>query len=236
MVAIERGSALNDPVLVLNKGWSPIDACTAREALTDVVGQKALIIGHDECQPDHLYVPHDIFDWMEVPVAGDDRYIATARSRIIVPEVIVQTEYNKIPPRTVVFSRRNLWKRDSYRCQYCGKRPKDDEITVDHVVPRAIWNRQNHSTSVSCFENCVLACVDCNKKKDNRTPEQANMPLRRMINGKDGRPAWQYYKRPKAPSWSPIYAIKRYQQLPESWSKFIQDMVSELYWTIELED
>lgn len=223
------GSVLHDPVLVLNKGWIPIDAVPVRDALADVCGEKARIV-HPE-----TYQLFDMDGWLDQEVPAGARFLRTARSPIRVPEVIVN-DYNHIPIRTVVFSRRNLWKRDGFRCQYCGRKPSPDEITIDHVVPRAIWVRQNHEKSVTSFENCVLACIECNKKKDNRTPEQAGMRLRRMIKGTEGVLKPVYYTRPKAPNWNPIYAIRRYQAIPESWSKFVENIVSELYWNVELED
>ncbi len=228
MVATLKKSALDDPVLVLNKSWMAIDATTAREAITDVIGSKAKVI-HPRS-----FTMHDIDDWMKQEILPDDRFIVSARQRILVPQVVVN-HYNKVPRRTVVFSRRNLWKRDRFRCQYCGKRPPHDEITVDHVVPKAVWNRQHHERSVTCFENCVLACVHCNKKKDNRTPERAGMRLMQTIT-KDGVDRPKYYTRPKAPSWSPIYAIRRFQNFPKCWSQFLKLKDDELYWNVELED
>jgi 5-methylcytosine-specific restriction endonuclease McrA len=52
------------------------------------------------------------------------------------------------------------------KCAYCGKPAK----TVDHVRPKA----QGGKTK---WDNTVSACFPCNNKKDNRTPEQANMKL-----------------------------------------------------------
>ncbi len=92
-------------------------------------------------------------------------------------------------------------------CQYCGKQPGGEELTIDHVVPRA------HG-GVSSWTNCVLACVDCNSKKAARTPKEARMKLR---------------KQPVRPSWKPIYA-QRMDRI-QSWNKFI----SEAYWNVELE-
>ena len=160
MVATLKTTSLTSPVLVLNKGWLAIDATTAREAITDVMAEKAQVV-HPRS-----FTLHNMEEWMSQKINENDLFIQAARQRILVPEVVVN-HYEKVPHRTVVFSRRNLWKRDRYRCQYCGKRPSHDEVSVDHVVPKAIWNRQNHSKSVTCFENCVLACVECNKKKDN---------------------------------------------------------------------
>lgn len=221
-------SALNSPVLVLNKAWMAIDATTAREALTNVIGEKAQIV-----HPRNFTL-HDIDDWIVQDVQDNDRFIQAARYKILVPEVIVN-RYDKIPHRRVVFSRRNLWKRDRFRCQYCGKKPAADEITIDHVVPKSIWNRQRHTISVTCFENCVLACVECNKKKDNRTPEQAGMRLRQMAKQGEDLVA-RYYDRPKAPQWSPIYAMRRFHSFPNSWAQFLKCKDDELYWNVELED
>ena len=79
-------------------------------------------------------------------------------------------------------------------------------MTIDHVVPRAQGGE-------STWDNCVLACVACNKAKADRTPKQAGMKLR---------------KEPVRPAWKPFYAA--HDVRIESWSKF----VSEAYWNVEL--
>ena len=66
----------------------------------------------------------------------------------------------------------------------------------------------------SRWNNCVLACLECNKRKADRTPEQAKMRLKR---------------KPVQPIWNPLYAA--HDQRIESWSKFL----SEAYWNVELE-
>jgi hypothetical protein len=66
---------------------------------------------------------------------------------------------------------------------------------------------------VSSWTNCVLACVACNKRKADRTPEQAGMKLRRT---------------PVRPTWKPLYGDHRVRIA--SWSKF----VSEAYWNVQL--
>ena len=86
--------------------------------------------------------------------------------RLRVPEVITLTGYDRLPTRAVTFSRRNIFKRDRFQCQYCGVNPGGEELTIDHVVPRA-------QGGVSSWTNCVLACIDCNKRKADRTPQQA---------------------------------------------------------------
>lgn len=80
---------------------------------------------------------------------------------------------NKIPWRLppVKFSRASVLARDGYQCQYCGEERSSEELTLDHVVPRAQGGR-------TCWTNIVIACVDCNARKSNRTPPEAGMKLR----------------------------------------------------------
>lgn len=220
-VAQQFGSGLDHPTLVLNKGWQPIDAITARQAISDTVAEKARIICPES------YMLYGFEEWMDLPVLPGTMSIQTVHKQIRVPEVIVFTDYQHIPKRSVVFSRRNLWRRDGWRCQYCGIKPAPDEITVDHVVPRS-------QGGLTTFDNTVLACLQCNKHKDNRTPEQAGMKLRKKVRASDGTVQTVFYNRPKAPRWSPVFAVRR-QILPESWSKFLQNKLDELYWDSELE-
>lgn len=72
----------------------------------------------------------------------------------------------------ISFSRRNIFLRDSFKCQYCGVCLPASELTCDHVVPRS-------KGGGSSWENLVTACGPCNRKKGNRTPEQARMRLRK---------------------------------------------------------
>ena len=95
------------------------------------------------------------------------------------PRVIVLSSYDRIPRRHVRYSRLNVFTRDKYTCQYCGAKPPRAKLNLDHVVPRAHGGR-------TTWENVVCSCVDCNRRKGGRTPEQARLPLRR----KPARPRW----------------------------------------------
>jgi 5-methylcytosine-specific restriction endonuclease McrA len=68
----------------------------------------------------------------------------------------------------IELSRKNIIRRDNYRCQYCGK--KTSTLTIDHVIPKS-------RGGTDTWDNLVAACVKCNNKKGNRTPSEANMPL-----------------------------------------------------------
>ncbi|MFM6278403.1 MAG: HNH endonuclease, partial [Dolichospermum sp.] len=77
----------------------------------------------------------------------------------------------RVPYMEVPLTRRNILHRDGHTCQYCGY--TGDKLTLDHVIPRS---RGGGDT----WENIVAACVCCNVKKGNRTPQEARMPLRHL--------------------------------------------------------
>lgn len=67
-------------------------------------------------------------------------------------------------------SRYMLYERDGGKCCYCGKKITQKEATVDHVIPRSKGGK-------STWDNVALSCGHCNRKKGDRTPEQAGMKL-----------------------------------------------------------
>lgn len=212
-------SALTEPSLILNKNWHPIDATTAKEALMDVFADKARVI----CPQSFELL--NIEDWLASEIPVGEKFIQSVSCRIRVPEVIVSI-HPKIPRRKVHFNRRNLWRRDGFRCQYCGIKPAPDELTIDHVMPKSRGGK-------ATFENAVLACITCNKKKNNKTPEESGMSLRRAVM-KNGILTFEFYHRPIAPPWNPAYASRR-KEVPKLWSAFIKETVDELYWNTDLE-
>ncbi|MBI3466340.1 MAG: HNH endonuclease [Planctomycetes bacterium] len=192
---------LERPTLVLNRNWQPVNVATVARALVLLWNEAARVVDPADYQ---LYT---WADWSRIAPADDEAFIQAVRSRLRVPEVIVLAAYDRLPSAAVSFSRRNVFKRDHWTCQYCGVQPGGEELTIDHVLPRS-------QGGVSTWENCVLACIACNKRKADRTPQQAGMKLR---------------KPPVQPAWRPLYA--RNHVRIESWSKF----VSETYWSVPLE-
>jgi 5-methylcytosine-specific restriction endonuclease McrA len=146
-------------------------------------------------------------DWARLAPREGEPFIRTVTFRLRVPEVLTLTRHDRPRHNAVTFCRRNVFKRDHLTCQYCGARPGSEELTIDHVIPRAQGGQTN-------WENCVLACVPCNARKANRTPEQAGMKLRRH---------------PVRPSWKPLYDAANVKIA--SWSRFL----SEAYWNVSLE-
>jgi len=92
--------------------------------------------------------------------------------KMLLPKVIRLIKLVRTVYRTrVPFSKRNVLHRDKFICQYCGI--KSNKMTIDHVIPKSRGGK-------STFENCVAACKPCNNKKNDRTPNEAHMPLRKQ--------------------------------------------------------
>ena len=157
-----NSGVLTDPTLVLNKHWAPIRVCSVRRALTLVFKNLANVIATEN------YGLHDFSSWVSRGVDEDCPHIRTVGRRIPVPEVIVLHRYDRYIQPRVVFSRRNLYRRDRYTCQYCAKRYPSERLSIDHVVPRS-------QGGGSSWTNCVVACTRCNARKGNRSPEKVGM-------------------------------------------------------------
>lgn len=195
-------SVLERPTLVLNRNWQPVSVAPVARALTMLWNESARVVDPED------YRLYTWSDWASLAPRDGELYLQAVSFRLRVPEVLTLTRYDRPRESAVTFSRRNLFKRDHVTCQYCGSRPGTSELTIDHVRPRS-------QGGASTWDNCVLACVPCNARKANRTPDEAGMKLRRL---------------PFRPSWRPHYAAHGVKI--ESWAKFM----SEAYWNITLDE
>lgn len=134
-------------VLVLDVGMQPLLVQSWQKAITNVFLGKAEIVEYSR-----------------------DKTIRSVSQEWKMPSVIRMLSPFKRSRMRVKFSRIGVYARDGFRCQYCGNQKSTEELSYDHVVPRA----QGGKTS---WENIVTACITCNTHKGNRTPEQAGMRL-----------------------------------------------------------
>jgi 5-methylcytosine-specific restriction endonuclease McrA len=134
-------------VLVLNATYEPINVCTVRRAVVLLLKEKAEVIEHA--------------DW----------HLHSATTTMAKPVVIRLVAYVRIPRDTHrrKITRRAVFARDDWTCQYCGSR---SNLTVDHVVPRS-------KGGLSSWENIVASCAPCNRRKGNSLPRQVGMRLLR---------------------------------------------------------
>ena len=141
-----------------------------------------------------------------------------------IPAVIRNQHHIKRTYRKLPFSRYNVFRRDGHYCQYCGEKFPSKELTIDHVVPRAMWNGPSTPT---CWTNIVTSCHKCNEKKRDRTPEQAKMSLSKKIWTSDGKVITVKYKNPKHPSFTDmiIGISTSISRIPEEWEPYIGSLI-----------
>jgi hypothetical protein len=104
-----------------------------------------------------------------------DRTINCMDRPIQIPAVIKTQQYWNISNRKVKFSRKNLFIRDNYTCQYCGIKKDIAELTYDHIIPKSQWDY--NSGNPTTWLNITTACIKCNRKKGSKNPIQAKMPI-----------------------------------------------------------
>ncbi|MCX8038723.1 MAG: HNH endonuclease [Candidatus Sumerlaeia bacterium] len=201
---MDASALLNQSVLVLNRNWIAVHICDARRALVMLYQDLARAVTEN-------YETLNFDSWRALSqAAADHEVIHTPRYPLMVPQVIKLVVYNRFPPLHVRFSRRNIYHRDHYQCQYCGAKPPHEEMTIDHIVPRSRGGK-------TCWENVVLACSACNARKGNRMLAECRMSLIR----KPRKPHWLLGSRPDVtPDTRPL------------WQKFID----EAYWNVALEE
>lgn len=179
------GLPLMELTLLLNATYEPLRVITWKKAILLLVQGKVEVL--------------------EV----HDREIRGVSIRFRLPSVLRLLDIVRIKNqnRVVKFSRNNIFTRDKYTCQYCGRRYRVEELTFDHVIPIAKGGRKT-------WTNIVTACIRCNNHKSGRTPEQARMRL---------------IRKPEKPSWSPSLTITiGIRNAPKNWYDY-------LYWNMELE-
>jgi len=181
--------------LVLNADYTP---------LTIISWQKALVwsIKHDY----NIKIGIEIIDFYK-----DDFIMGTNNKKHPIPAVAKTARYFRINNYKVKFSRKNLFIRDDYTCQYCMNKFDISSLTYDHVIPKSVWNL--NAGSPTSWTNIVTACMDCNRKKRNRTPKQANMPLQTLP-----------FVPQKNLKYLPIvnHLIKIKSDIPEEWKAYLQ--------------
>lgn len=135
---------MDELVLVLNANFEPINVCNTRRALGLIMNGKAALISNGR------------------------GYIHTVATSYPIPSVIRLEQMIHRPRPQVKLTRREIFRRDNYTCQYCGKQGLN--LTIDHVLPR-------HLGGSNAWTNVVTACATCNHRKGGRRPEEAHMLL-----------------------------------------------------------
>ena len=125
-----KPAIMQDPVLVLNATFEPINVTAVRRAMV------LMIKGVAQAEEIHH---------TQVP---------SASRALPVPSVIRLLAYRHIPQQTRALSRKNILLRDRNTCQFCSRTLPASELTLDHVVPRSRGGRSSWENLVACCYQC----------------------------------------------------------------------------------
>ena len=162
-------------VLVLNSDYEPLNVCNMRRAILLIHLGKAEV----------LHASH--------------RTIRTFEGELPSPSVLKLRHHVRRPLPQLRLSRRSIFARDEYECQYCGQSGKD--LTIDHILPKRLGGGAS-------WENLVACCRRCNSKKGDKTLAQTGMRLR---------------KEPRRPRFVPYISLAKYVagQKNELWRDYL---------------
>lgn len=145
-------------------------------------------------------------DKIDVLEEYEDFDISSVYLTIKCPAVVRLRKYVKGDRTRVKFSRSNVFGRDNFTCQYCEDQPGSLKLTYDHVLPKSRGGQTN-------WTNIVTACLPCNARKADRTPEEAGMRLK---------------TKPYKPKYRPEEKIHLLlPKTPEAWKNYLY-MVEEI--------
>jgi len=164
---------INFPVLVLNQNYEPLNICRVRRAVVLLYRGKAEML------------------------ENGTGLIHSASYTFPVPSVIRLAYMIKRPRPERKLTRLEVFNRDQYTCQYCGKEAR--QLTLDHVIPR--YQGGEHT-----WENVVSACIPCNRRKAGKTLEQAGMRL---------------IRHPSPPRDNIVFYIPYHLQTQSEWQKYL---------------
>jgi len=160
-------------VLVLNQNFEPLAVCRTRRALVLLYLRKV--------------------DLLET---YDGIFARSVSMALPLPSVLRLNHYVHVVRKEIPVTKRNIFRRDNHRCQYCGR--TTSSLTADHVLPRALGGTDS-------WENLVCACTDCNSRKGDRPLNLTGLKLMR---------------RPKKPHYF-AFVLSALGEIPELWRKYL---------------
>lgn len=165
---------MSDQVLVLNANFEPINICDLRRAFGLILTEKAILVSNGR------------------------GYFYSINHKYPIPSVIRLQKMIHRPRAQVRLTRKEIFRRDHYTCQYCGN--QSATLTVDHVIPKRLGGEFT-------WENLVTACSVCNHKKGGRTVQDSGLKLLRP---------------PKTPPGNALYIFARNMQTDNNWLPFLE--------------
>lgn len=166
---------MKEPVLVLNSNYEPINVTNTYRAINLMLCDKATL------------------------VLNGRGYIKSVSTNFPNPSIIRLKSQIHRPRQPIHLTKKEVFRRDNFTCQYCGK--TNPQLTIDHVIPR-------HMGGHHTWDNVVTACARCNHLKGGKTLQEANMQL---------------LTPPKAPPSSAMYRFSRHLSENRDWRPYIEN-------------
>lgn len=197
-------SLLQELVLTLNKDYLATAVISARDAITALVSGKVSVITES-------YELYSFEEWTKITKyfeQDEDLYskypgiIRSPSIELFVPQVVIFKESEYTSPRIVNirFSRRSILQRDHNKCQYCGINLRQNEASLDHIIPKS-------KGGTNSWKNLVTACIYCNAKKGDKLLSDIG---------------WKLLQEPTEPKWkshigTPFNLVKK-----NYWNNFLK--------------
>jgi 5-methylcytosine-specific restriction endonuclease McrA len=144
--------------LLLNNAWQPINAVTARTAFAHLLSQNVTALDKNNNLFDSIDRWNKYAEFYE-----DQPALRSSKHSWPIPTIIIINNKFFKKPKKKKLSLAELGKVYSCVCQYCLKKFKIADLTIDHIKPKSKGGTDDH-------ENRTLACLNCNQKKGNHSP------------------------------------------------------------------
>lgn len=189
-------------VLVLNRVWQAVNIVGAKRAFSLLFQDHAQVINTANGDFRVMSGEDWIADSLENPPTNKEASMSTVRYQLRVPKILLLCHYSALPMKEVKFTRHSIFERDDYVCQYCGTRHREDQLNLDHVIPRDKGGKTS-------WENIVTSCIRCNSRKANRLPHEAGMRL---------------HHKPARPKYRPFVSFMVKEREDEAWGHFLKPL------------
>ncbi len=177
--------------LVLDPGYKPIDRIPWQRAFTLIFLGKVDVVEEYE-----------------------DHEVKSVSFSYKVPSIVRWLGRIRKTRRAIKFSRENVYARDRGKCQYCAMKITRATFTYDHVLPKS-------RGGLTEWTNVVCACMDCNQKKRDRTPQEAGMKLQNLP------------EKPKKLPETATFTLTWRKGDPDVWRQWLTSIA---YWNSELDE
>lgn len=193
-----------ESVLVLNKYFLAVQVSYVQKTISALVTGKARVL-------DEEYVSYTLKDWVAYTREKRDltdianKYPGLVRSpsiTIFAPQVVVfpDCEHTKPLIEGIRYSRKNVFQRDNFTCQYCGERFQAGNLNIDHIVPRSRGGPNS-------WKNVVTSCKPCNNKKGDQLLTELG---------------WKLIQQPTQPRWKSHVGKPFSLNKKQYWERFLK--------------